>query len=886
MGQKNKKRLNLATFLILTMATLLPAQISSGQTDSLVRLMNATSLEQADRNGELCRKAVNATFLHNGTYLICDSSFWNVDEKIINCIGHVQLVQGESILTSDKLDYFIDENLAQFRGELVQLRNKQDNILRTHFLDYNTLDSTAVFSNGAAMKSKDGQVIESEEGIYYNSRSFFRFKGNVDMFSDSVFVKTDSLNYDSKAGKAIFVTYIDFWKDDNMLSARKGWYDNRKDVFFFNNDVHATTRDQECWSDSLYYYRKPNDILMLGNVHVQDTTRNAAAMADYLMYRDSVSSVTMKNRAALAMWSKQKDKLDTLYCGAKTFVFRTVRKCDIDSSEVSSAESRLKEISGDPVAEYRARAAQEAAAAAEEARKNDPNFASQQLKAPAKGTSPAGKSASGGARSALKPVADASLSKGSSKGALSPEGSAKSAAGLVADTVPGADVDSMAAGGTAKLAGAASAAVKDTAKIKEKPAVKDTSRVGFLSAIKDVKIFRSDIQASCDSLVFNELDSIGRMYKEPVVWSDSLRQYSSDSLFVLVKKNGIDRASLMSDAFIAIKENKICFDQIKSAEVMAYFDSTAALRRFDALGGADALFFLKEKDTLATVNKVQSQMLSALLKKGDLDKVYYFESPKNDAYPVAQLSSEEQHLKGFSWQPGRRPGKKTDVTTLEIKPSERSFYARRPRTVFRQADIYFPGYMKSVYKGINDAKERREAARAKSAAEKKAASDSLHRADSLLAADSTKLASGDSLMLKKQAPGGSTAPAVKDAKTVKGAQEGAKEEKYMTPGEQRRAMRIARRDARWAALDSLDAARAAGKKADKESARQKKAEAAALRQARQDAIDSTKLQRYIEYYQKQKDRNERRRKEHQSKPSGERTQGTQTGGEVQTPSGV
>ena len=34
---------------------------------------------------------------------------------------------------------------------------------------------------------------------------------------------------------------------------------------------------------------------------------------------------------------------------------------------------------------------------------------------------------------------------------------------------------------------------------------------------------------------------------------------------------------------------------------MAYFDTTRTLRRFDALGGATALFFLTENDALATV---------------------------------------------------------------------------------------------------------------------------------------------------------------------------------------------------------------------------------------------------------------------------------------------
>ena len=40
--------------------------------------------------------------------------------------------------------------------------------------------------------------------------------------------------------------------------------------------------------------------------------------------------------------------------------------------------------------------------------------------------------------------------------------------------------------------------------------------------------------------------------------------------------------------------------------MMAYFDTTRTLRRFDALGGASSLFYLTEDNALATVNKVEA----------------------------------------------------------------------------------------------------------------------------------------------------------------------------------------------------------------------------------------------------------------------------------------
>ena len=310
MGAQSQKR-RLILFAALLLAALpLSAQQRSGQTDSLVRLLNARFLEQVETDGRMARKAVEPTFLHNGTYLSCDTALWHVDEKIINCYGHVQLIQGESVLTSAKLDYLIDDNLAQFRGAVVELRNKQDNVLRTRVLDYNTQDSLAVFRGGASMMSADGQIIESDEGSYANARSFFSFLGNVNMFTDSVFVRTDSLDYDSRRERADFLAPIDFWKEGNMLSAGGGWYERGADIFYFEKDVHGLGDTEESWSDSLYYYRRTNDVLMLGGVQIQDQSRKVAAMGDRLHYVDSLARVTLEERASAALWDDGHEQPD------------------------------------------------------------------------------------------------------------------------------------------------------------------------------------------------------------------------------------------------------------------------------------------------------------------------------------------------------------------------------------------------------------------------------------------------------------------------------------------------------------------------------------------------------------------------------------------------
>lgn len=794
--------------------TNLSAQEEKEQADSLVRLLNAEYLEQYEEGDEQVRKAMKATFLHNGTYLSSDSSLWYRNTNIINFLGNVKLIQGDAELTSEKLDYYVDEDRAEFRGSLVQMRNEKDNILRTRILDYNTKDSIAVFSGGASMKSEDGQIIESDNGSYDNAKEYFTFDGNVNMFTDSTFIKTTALEYDSAADKAWFIEAISFWREENMLSASKGWYDRAAQTFFFRDKVHAISEEQESWSDTLYYYESIGDVLMRGVVQIQDTTRSTASLSDYVYYQDSLSRITLRDRAAVVMWEKRDSNItDTTYMGADTIVINSVRKCDIPEEEISLAATRKENILVDAIAQYRKRASDEAATARRQNQEQS-------------GTRPSRKPSPG------RPSGD---NQGAAPSLMQEDTTA------VEDTL----------------------AIADTLAVLPPP---DTTDVGFISAIGNVKIFRQDMQVKCDSMRFTELDSIARFYKEPLVWNEGTRQYSSDSLFVLVNKDGIDRASLLSNAFISVFEDSVHFDQIKSTEVLAYFDSTTALRRFDALGGVTALFFLREDDVIATVNKVEARTLSANLKEGDIDRVYYFDSPRNDAYPVVQLPEEERILKGFNWDPDSRPKSKADITTISLKPSERSRYMRIPRPVFAQTDRFFPGLMQDIRQGLADAKLRKSQTAPQ---EDSLTLDKSARPDSLQLADSLKISVADSL-------------AVVDTVAVEAgakAEVQQEEEEYMSKAELRRAMRIARRDARWAELDARDAAKAAEKAAKKAAKEKRKAERLAKIRARQEARDKKLLDKYIEYYTQKKEEDERKQKS-KSLITRERTQAPEAGGEV------
>lgn len=942
----------LAYSLILLLVSFGLFAQNTEQKDSLVRLLGCDELQQVEEYGQSYRKALgHARFEHNSTLLICDTALWNVNQNVINAFGNVQIIQNNTVLSSESLDYLIDQNLAQFRGALVQLRDKDGNTLRTTDLDYNTKDSVAVFRNGGALRDKDGQIIESDDGHYYSKLKTFSFTNNVNMYTDSIFVKTDDLDYNTGTNVATFGTGTNAWRDNNMLSSQAGFYERTLEKFTFFRNVHILTENQEAWTDTLVYYRVPNNVEMFGHVELLDTTRNVAAVAGYVQYIDSLSFIKLTREPAVIAISEQGEKRDTAYIGADTLILRSIPKCDVDSSEISNSASRLKEINVDPVTEYRRKAYEAAKAAAEEARKKreeeDPNAAGASdrgASAVKPGGKPTGKPAGKATGTAIGKTAGTTAGKtGDNSGGKAISKSGKlSGDAMIGDPVtkgrqglpaPWDDVieyapprfqlpDTLKTSPDTVRVPSDSLAAKTLSAVTEPVSVtepaevtnpqspdsltvptdsltvpgdslhvptdslslapKDSTKISFIYGIRNVKVFRNDMQVACDSLAYTDLDSLIRLYENPIVWNEIKRQYSADSITVIVKNRSIDRASLMSNAFIIVQEDTLSYDQIRGTEMMAYFDSTGALRRFDSMGGASGVFYIEENGSLATVNKFESKMLTATLKDGNIQDLNYFDAVKTDAYPVVQMKKDEKILKGFDWQPDKRPKGPEDITPYKPRESQRKVYENVPRAEFAQTDIYFPGHMNSVYKMLarqDSLKRVRKAERRRLEAERKAeaariadslrvvaAADSLALADSLARADSLalrdSLASRDSLARQDSL-------AVKDSLVVSdslsvskadslandpSAIKKAEQERKKAEREKARKDRQAAKEARWAELDARDAAKA---KAKEEKALKKKRQktlktlkAMEKRRAKEERM----LERYKARYEKQKAR--------------------------------
>ena len=244
-----------------------------------------------------------------------------------------------------------------------------------------------------------------------------------------------------------------------------------------------------------------------------------------------------------------------------------------------------------------------------------------------------------------------------------------------------------------------SLAVSDSLSVADSLAVvpPDTTQVDFVEAYHNVRIYKSDVQVLCDSLLFNSIDSIARLFDAPVLWYEIESQITADSMQFLMRNGTLDKGLLFANCFVISEEEPgQYYHQIKSPEMIGYFKD-GQIARFDALGGVTAMFYVAEDSVVTTMNQKECRIMTGRMKDGQVQRILYTENITSDVYPVRDLTPEMMTLRNFNWMPDMRPATRFSVTDRPIRPSGRKYTVPSPDFPrFKYAEKYFIGYMDQV----------------------------------------------------------------------------------------------------------------------------------------------------------------------------------------------
>ncbi|MDO4933655.1 MAG: OstA-like protein, partial [Prevotella sp.] len=182
-----------------------------------------------------------------------------------------------------------------------------------------------------------------------------------------------------------------------------------------------------------------------------------------------------------------------------------------------------------------------------------------------------------------------------------------------------------------------------------------------LHAYNKVRAYRVDVQAVCDSLVFNSQDSCLTMYRDPIVWNLS-QQLLGEVIKVYMRDSTIDRAHVIGQALsVEQMADSVHFNQVSSKEMKAFF-LNGEVHEANAIDNVQIVYYpIDDSDsTLIGLNYTETSEMKMYLENRKMKKIWM---PKAEGtlYPMSQIPPAKKFLPNYAWFDYVRPLDKDDI---------------------------------------------------------------------------------------------------------------------------------------------------------------------------------------------------------------------------------
>ena len=176
-----------------------------------------------------------------------------------------------------------------------------------------------------------------------------------------------------------------------------------------------------------------------------------------------------------------------------------------------------------------------------------------------------------------------------------------------------------------------------------------------------VRAFRTDVQAVCDSLVYNTKDSCLTMYRDPIVWNAN-RQLLGEVIEVFMKDSTIDRAHVVNQALsVEMLPDSTKFNQIASREMFGFFNR-GQLYKTEAVGNVQCVYYFQDdKDSsLISMTYLETDTMRMTMENRQLQSIWTCKQ-QGTMYPITQIPPSKRELPSFAWFDYVRPRDKHDI---------------------------------------------------------------------------------------------------------------------------------------------------------------------------------------------------------------------------------
>lgn len=693
----------------------------------VVLVLNADTYrgETVDSVTSLTTLVGNVRLKQGNTLINCDSMVSNSKENSLQSFGHVHIIDNDSTnITSDYMKYQVDTRKILFQKNVMMTDGK--GVLTTEELTYDLNLKMGVYDHGGKVVN-NGSVLTSEAATYYEDTKDVHFRKNVVLRDPQYDLTADSLLYNTQTQVSTFITetFILF-KDSTRrtVRTRDGYYDLKSKKAEFGKRPVITDGSQSITGDSVRFDDSTGISTAIGRAVYKDTAQGFSMIANY-MISDKKQNTFLATQNPLLILKQDKDSIyitaDTFFSARlvdaeviarRNFISDSLHRIYVDSLLRVSADSMrlaatnkgfhgrdtLREIGGNgklqivtqdkshplTAADSLRRHLPDSLALADSAASSDSLIMSDSLDL-TDSLHLTGHKRSPGLDSLLARKRPGGMD---SVGALAQK--TKPAIIIDSSFIHMPFPDSILSGRPVKVRPVAPiAGLNPVTKYHpyvappynprldslRKNAVPIDSSLRFIQGFHHVRIFSDSLQAVADSLFYSGKDSIFRLFKEPIAWSNNNFQVTGDTMFVYTKNKKANRMYVFENGLVINKVGANFFNQIKGTTINCYFKD-GEIDYLRAKGNAESIYYVQDDNKAYTgVNKAHADIIDMLFDKKEkekgreLRKVILRNDAEGSMIPFKKVNFDEMRLRGFKWQEAKRP--KTKFELFENKPTDR-----------------------------------------------------------------------------------------------------------------------------------------------------------------------------------------------------------------------
>ena len=463
--------------------------------------------------------------------------------------------------------------------------------LFTNYLNYELEPKIARYTTGALITQGDTKLV-SKRGLFFVETDEMFFKDSITVFDTTFTLRADTLLYNSETQVVTFLGPTLIHQDSNVIYCEDGFYDMETKLAEFTKNAQYVKGEQKATAEMIIYDGSMKEIRLEGDAKFVENDK--LATADVIRYEEDSENIFLEGNAFFRDSTQEINTKEVIKYNSETASFSTTgRSKVVDDKQILEANALdFDDQSGFGLASG-------------DVFWQDTVENISILTDTAYYNKESGYIKAHGSRPLLMTITDSDTLY------------------LASDTLVSTQIEEQ-----------------------------DTTRM--MEAFEDVRIFKEDLQAVADSMAFIMKDSLFKLFKDPILWSDT-SQFKGDSVFIQMKNGKIDQINLYSNAFIVTTPDLKFFNQIKGKNITAYFVENE-LDRVRVVGNAEAIYYALDKANayIGATKTICSEMM-IFFDNGNVRNIKFYKQPNSEVSPMKQLLGNPPTLEGFSWDFDIRP---------------------------------------------------------------------------------------------------------------------------------------------------------------------------------------------------------------------------------------